>query len=101
MVSPWPWAQKLSWNQTQDEKSSWELETRGRRQNVFNIHPLRWVIAGVARGAEARAFLTTACLRHPVKGEIGERISLNELTNLLNGLVGRDEIALRRRINAV
>src|SRR5215469_11666014 len=75
------------------------LRSYSGRQNVFHVHPLRRVVAGIA--GDAVALVTAACLIEAVKREIRQRISLDESPDLVYRLVGGNQVALRWRVNAV
>ena len=77
------------------------------RQNILHVDPLRWIVARVARRAEAsrrksvRRFARGARMRQPDQGQICQRIRLDILANLFETLVGGDQVFLVRRIDAV
>ena len=63
------------------------------RQDLFHVDPLRGIVAGVAGGAVADFLLVLQDLQQPVERQIGQRVGLDVLANLFDGVVGGDEVA--------
>jgi hypothetical protein len=77
------------------------LETRACGKDLVHVHPLRWIVTRVACGAIARLVLRLHGRVQTIQREIGEGISFNVAANLLNGLVGRNQLALAGCVHAV
>lgn len=70
------------------------LEAYGGGKNLFDVDPLRGVVAGVAGRAVARFAFVADGSQQAIQRKIRERIGLDKLANPLDRAIGGYQFAL-------
>src|ERR1019366_5032397 len=69
--------------------------------NLLDINDVGWIIARVTSRAIRDLLSLTASLLEAFQREVSQGICANVVANLVDGLVGGDELLFRRRVDAV